>query len=368
MRANTIWALSGALWALAGCGEMAMDGRTYSADEVTAGPLAEGQEITVRGTVTTITYAQGVVEGGMDGDYVALPTRYLLLQTDEAHQNRSDGWGLGVELSAAALADRSVRPAQRGDQIRVRGRLTTLTWDVEGLPKATLVDVRDYQIEKPASDRVLRDLGEPCSADLDCADDLWCERGGVCGPVPPLTWFSDLRNINGSCLRDEDCPTGQHCDPNFRIAATGDYSPNYFKTRDAGRFLCQVNRTAPASAICPHPVDLADFLGGRYPQGKEICARAQIAFPLLAPDRDTHVQGEVPWPYRYPNTQPALGPFGAAMENAPMYKDPTNPLGPLVDPIAHSTVDIVGTVHFDNAHGWWELHPIKWVGAVAAHP
>lgn len=316
-----------------------------------------GSEITVRGRVTTLTYASRMA----GRDFAVVPTRYLLLQTSEVHQNQSDGWGLGVELPLSLLRARGWRAAGIGDEIRVRGRLTRLPWDVAMIEKPTLTEISEYSIERVALVRPQRAVGEPCVRDMDCADELWCERRGVCGAIPELNWNSDQANINGTCLRDEDCPVGQRCDPGYRIPSSGDYSPNYFPGRDNGRFLCQVDAAADAQTICPQPAELADFLGGRYPDGKEICVQAKIAFPLLAPDRDTHVQGEVPWPLRYPETLPALGPFGAAMENVPMYKDPANPRGAIADPPIGSRVRLLGTVHFDPSHGWWEIHPIKWL-------
>lgn len=339
--------------------------REYGPDEIVSeseqpagGTLSRvGSQIMVRGRVTTISFATRMV----GRDFQVVPTRYLLLQTAERHQNVSDGWGLGIELPLAQLRERGWRLAQRGDEIRVRGRLTRLAWDVAMVEKPTLTEVSEYRIEAVAQPRPGRALGESCQRDMDCADELWCERRGVCGAIPELNWDSDQANINGTCLRDEDCPTGQRCDPGYRIPASGDYSPNYFPKRDIGRFLCQVDAAASPESLCPQPAALDDLLGGRYADGKELCVQAQIAFPLLAPDRDTHVQGEVPWPLRYPETLPALGPFGAAMENVPMYKDPTNPRGALADPPIGSRVRVLGTVHFDPSHGWWEIHPIKWL-------
>lgn len=354
-----------ALLAAVGCTQEPPANRELTPDEVTLdvqGSLptdGTGAEITVRGRVTTLTFGQRVQ--GVD-NYEVLPVRYLLLQTSEAQQNQSDGWGLGVELPLALLQEKGWVPAQRGDEIRVRGRLQRMLWDVALVEKPILTAISEYTIVQTAQpQRVLRRAGEPCQRDLDCADALWCERRGVCGPVPAIDWNSDLRNVNGTCLRNEDCPIGQRCDPSYKVPGDGDYSPHYFRSRDIGRFLCQVDGSATAATLCPDPVDIADLLGGRYPPGKEICVRTTIAFPLIAPDRDTHVQAEVPWPLRYPDSLPALGPFGAAMENVPMYKDPANPRGVIVDPPTGSTVLLLGTVHHDFGHGWWEIHPIKWI-------
>lgn len=349
----------------AGCTHEPPADRELTAEEAVLDPNGilpmggSGREVTVRGRVTTITFGQLV--RGVD-NYEVLPVRYLLLQTGEAQQNQSDGWGLGVELPTALLQEKGWVLAQRGDEIRVRGQLQRLAWDVAMVEKPILSAIREYSIVQPADpQRVRAALGEPCQRDLDCVDALWCERRGVCGPVPSIDWKSDLRNINGTCLRDEDCPALQRCDPGYKVPSSGDYGPHYFKARDSGRFLCQVDRAATAASVCPQPVDISDLLGGRYPPGKEICVRTTIAFPLIAPDRDTHVQAEVPWPLRFPDSLPALGPFGAAMENVPMYKDPANPRGVIEDPPTGSKVLVLGTVHHDFGHGWWEIHPIKWV-------
>lgn len=363
-RRLAVW-LFAALTLSAACAPADDPLREFAPDEVVsesagqaAGAVSRvGSEITVRGRVTSISFASRMVGEG----FSVVPTRYLLLETSEAHQNLTDGWGLGVELPLPRVRERLWRVAQTGDVIRVRGRLTRLPWDVAMVEKPTLTEVSEYAIEKTAQARPQRAVGEACARDLDCADELWCERRGVCGAIPELNWNSDQANINGTCRGDADCPMGQHCDPGYRTPASGDYSPNYFPERDVGRFLCQVDAAATAETLCPQPAGLADLLGGRYPDGKEVCVQAQIAFPLVAPDRDTHVQGEVPWPLRYPETLPALGPFGAAMENVPMYKDPANPRGVIQDPPIGSRVRVLGTVHFDPSHGWWELHPIRWL-------
>jgi hypothetical protein len=43
----------------------------------------------------------------------------------------------------------------------------------------------------------------------------------------------------------------------------------------------------------------------------------------------------------------------------PPYKDPSNPRGALPDPKDGDRVRMLGTVHDDDSHRWWEVHPIK---------
>ena len=152
----------------------------------------------------------------------------------------------------------------------------------------------------------------------------------------------------------------QRCDPGYRVKADGDYSAHYHRQRDIGRFLCQVDRTAAPEALCPRAVTVDDVLGGRYPEGREVCVRGTVIFNVVPPDRDTHIQGEIPVPGIYPFTEPTLEVFGFAFESVPPYKDPEHPLGAIVDPPPGRIIEAIGTVHYDDGHGWFELHPIKW--------
>ena len=48
----------------------------------------------------------------------------------------------------------------------------------------------------------------------------------------------------------------------------------------------------------------------------------------------------------------------ATTENVPPYRDPATGR-PLVDPAEGQLIDVVGTVHYDEGHVWWEIHPVK---------
>lgn len=335
-----------------------------SVDQIVAGQVAMGQVVTVRGTIAAVTY-------GQDWDEVPTatirPGRYILFAVSQELADRYGPWGLGARLPAERLRSRQWRLPQSGDVVEVRGRLTTVDFRSDQPNNPLLDELTAYSIVESHGPR-LAELGETCRHDMDCADDLWCERSGVCAVVPELDWNSDLRNITGTCVSDKDCPIGQRCDPGYRVKDSGEYRPPYHVDRNSGRFLCQVDRAAAADSLCPRAVAVDELSGGRFPTGKELCLRARIAFTVFSPgDRDTHVQVQLAQPLRLPEAMPTLSTFQAATENAPPYKDPTNPLGPLVDPERDDQVEMLGTVHFDDGHGWWELHPIKWL-RVLPHP
>ena len=250
----------------------------------------------MRGQVTTISFASRMV----GRDFAVVPTRYLLLQTNETQQNQSDGWGLGVELPLSLLQARGWRLAQTGDAIRVRGRLTRLAWDVAMVEKPTLTgsaSTPSKQLRRRVPSAV---WGSPCERDMDCQDELWCERRGVCGAIPALNWDSDQANINGTCLRDG---TARRAALRSRLSHSGERrlqpelfsAPRHRSLLVPGRCGGQPRQCLPAAGGAGRLWAVA------IPMAKRSACRRRLPFAAGAGSRH-HVQGEVPWPLRYPET------------------------------------------------------------------
>jgi len=268
-------------------------------------------------------------------------------------------FGVGAVLAGEVLRARTVRLPARGDVVEVTGTLATLRYNDEDQP--ILRPVVDLRVVTPVGPS-LADVGAACALDADCQDDLWCDRAsGKCVvPAEQLVWHSAVRNINGTCQTDADCPTRQRCQLDYTIVQSGQYAPHYAASRDVGRHLCRVDETAAPSVHCPRPVAPEDVLSGRYPEGKEVCVRARVEFPVVASDRDTHVQLLIDGAKVFPLSTPLLDIFHFAAEITPLHKDPANPLGPMLDPPSSAMIETLGTVHYDDGHGWWEIHPMKW--------
>jgi hypothetical protein len=203
--------------------------------------------------------------------------------------------------------------------------------------------------------------GEACERDMDCHDRLICGRATArCEPPPvAVEWGSDFRNLHGTCLVDDDCPRGQVCELGYTTVAEGDYSPPYFVERDAGKHLCVPTAGATAASLCPRTGTTADLVGGRYVPGKEVCIRAETWLVVAAEDRDTHLQATVEEPLPYPAADAQYWLFGATTENVPPYKDPSRPQGAIADPAEGDHFIAIGTIRWDDSHGWWEMHPVK---------
>ena len=331
------------------------------------------QVVRTRGKVAAVTYGNDPE----DPLNPIPPHRYVIFELPEEElrklppdvANSLPPFAVGFHLPKATLDTRTVRLPQRGDLVEVTGRLTTIDFRLDTLRVPVIDELTSYRILSSDAP-MLADLGQACQHDMDCQDDLICERNHLCQKPPTIKWGADFRNIDGTCVSDSDCPLGQVCDPRYTVNTTsGDYRIHYFPARNVGRHICQVDRASPAQAHCPRSVTPEELLGGRFAAGKEVCVRSRIAFAVFVPgDRDTHVQGIVAQSEWFPDGNPTLDTFGHALENSPAYKDPANPLGPIVDPQANDEVELLGTVHYDESHFWWELHPIKWYRKLPAGP
>jgi hypothetical protein len=264
-------------------------------------------------------------------------------------------WGLGVHLTDI---DPAVPMPEIGAVIKVTGTLHRVHWNQrdELLP---IVD--DAHITLVSGPPALAGPGEPCTRDVACNARLICDRASrTCTPPPrEIYWADPWHDLNGACDGDADCPLGQRCETSYAIAATGSYAAHYFSPEDVGRHVCVLEAGATLESQCPRIYTARDLAGARFVTGKEICVRATVFVPALAADGDTHVQVKVDEPLPYPTSDAAFFVFGAATENAPMYKDPALAANRVADPAVDQEVVAIGTYRYDPGHGWYEMHPVK---------
>lgn len=348
---------------LAACSDRPDPDRIRTPEEAAEGGK-DGEVMNVEGVVHTLTFETA---GDDAGGFAALGDRWLLIRTtippaitidDLDSGNVAPAWGLGIHLPEATLDDGPL--PQIGDRVSVRGTFRRFEWsnvDVPVLEGATIA-LPDGTLELAAA-------GAACSHDLDCHDRLICDRATSTCLAPPadLVWGSDFRNLHGTCLTDADCPPTQVCELLYTVPAEGEYAPPYYPGRDAGRHLCVPASTDLATA-CPRVVAPADLSGGRYVPGKEICVEGEVWLAIAAEDGDTHLQLTIPEPLPYPLADTAYWIFGSTTEIAPPHKDPSRPQGAIMDPNEGDHVVVVGSIRFDDTHGWWEMHPVKhmWMG------
>ncbi len=346
----------------AGCGDNRRD-TPYTPEEIVQ-TATDGKVVTVEGTVHTLTFNNEVAS---DGEFVRLPDRYLLIRSVAPDEVRLDSdhfdgdalllaWGLGVRILEDELDDRPL--PQIGAKVRVTG-----TFDKEADWAGKKVPViEDATIEILEGALVLGMVGATCDNDLDCHEQLICDRATTkcAAPPPGLVWGSAYRDVNGACDTDADCPLPQICDTRYTMQNDGGtYAPPYFAAEDAGKHLCVLPDDATIESVCPHIYTSADLSGGRLAAGKEVCVRHETWLAVAAEDGDTHLQVTTEEPLPYPFAEAAYWIFGSTTENAPPYKDPARPQPPVVDPELGAVTVSVGTMRYDSDHGWWEVHPVK---------
>ncbi len=330
--------------------------------EQTVLTAADGDAVDLQGTVFTLTFdSVGVTDTANPDDasgqgFDRLPGRYLLIRstvpdgvTGPLATDLQAAWGLGIPLPEGA------RQPQIGSVVHVTGTFTHQDWNGNSMPMVTnaTVDV--------VSGEPLAQSGASCHLDADCDDDLICARATQTCTAPPAgnEWSGAWHGVVGACETDDDCPLGQTCDPGYAIQTSGDYAPNYYADRDGGKHLCVPTSGLTMADLCGTIRTPADLVGGRWVEGKELCIAGTVLLSANASDGDTHEQLTVDEPLPYPVADAPYGAFGATTENVPPYKDPSRPEGALVDPPSGASVVVLGTVHYDDGHGWFELHPVK---------
>jgi len=338
-----------------------------------ATPLSTPEEIAATAVVETKVTLQGTVFGVTfdsevgSGHYPLKPDRYVLVRTkvpagvrsgDPAFADepaRGFGFGLHVPLGADGAPARPL--PWIGDVVRATGTFRRVSWNGNQVP--VLASLTELAVVSGAPP--LAEAGATCSVDMDCREHLLCDRASRRCAAPPAgyEWGSAFRGINGACDTDADCPLGQVCDARYTIPSAGDYAAAWTGARDNGRHLCAPEDGATLEKLCPRIATVADLSGGRFAAAKEVCVRGELFLAVLAEDRDTHTQLIVDEPLPYPKADAPYYLFGSTTENAPPYKDPSRPQGAVATPVAKKPVVAVGTVRYDEGHGWWEMHPVK---------
>ena len=110
---------------------------------------------------------------------------------------------------------------------------------------------------------------------------------------------------------------------------------------------------------CTETVTTADVMNGKITPGKEVCIKDYVHGVLSETDGDYHVRmGKTPTlvfgTCPFPVTPPG---YGLVTELTPEYQK-----AGLVTPAVGSTITVQGTVRWDGAHCWWEIHPVKYFG------
>ena len=303
------------------------------------------------------------------GDYLRTDDRYILIRSIKPegitfqepgfNANRLvEAWGLAVHAPPLGPGDEL---PEVGATIKVTGTLHRTTWNerVETLP---IID--DAAITIVSGPEPLKGSGASCALDQECNTRLICDRTTrSCGQPPrEIFWADPWHDVNGACDVDADCPLGQVCEPTYvmrDMAADPEYGVRYLAGVDVGRHLCRLAAGATVATQCPKIYSVRDLVGGRFATGKEVCVRVKSFVNVHAEDGDTHAQMVVDEPIPYPTADAPYNQFGGTTESGPMYKDPTLPGGPVLDPPEGTEVIAVGTYRFDPSHGWYEVHPVK---------
>lgn len=342
-------------------------------DQVITGLVPVGTPIVLRGTVKGASYKSvgtiaatshpATATGGSEFiQYQPGSDRYALFEISQTAGLTvgQQAWGVGAKLTHDQWVTQRLPIPYPGDVVEVTGTVAKETFGgEERFVIAPVSQLTTVTSPNPA----LGDVGAGCSQDTQCRDDLICSRTSLtCSTFSAIGWGGDPRGVNGACTADADCPAGQFCDPAYAIVTSGTYGIHYSVSRDTGRRICRVTSPqAPLEELCPRTVTTDDVHSGRFKEGKEVCLRATVHFPLFNPgDNDVHVQAALANPHAYPVGSPPVALVGHATEVAPPYRDPANPSGKIDDPPPGVDMVAIGTVKYDDSHEWYEVHPIKW--------
>ena len=220
---------------------------------------------------------------------------------------------------------------------------------------------RDMSIPKGGSPDLSVPRTNGCQDDLTCpAKDGYCLPGtNRCGTLTPGACANNRpagcagvqpRCVDSSCFNPGACRSAADCHQGESCTVRG------------GTSLC-----FPTSP-CGSTVSTTDVANGLYAAGKEVCIRDRVSNVIVENDGDYHIRmGGFGTPVCGANNSPTNCPT----TNCPF---PVNPPGNgliteltpdyqkagITTPTIGSTITVQGTVRWDGAHCWWELHPIKY--------
>lgn len=327
-----------------------------------------GKEMTIEGTVETITFDNEIING--TSRYTIVGNRYALIKDVESKCDLStigtwSIWGdkvIGLELPPSW--DEQIPP--NGTLLRTSGLFTIDDWNGNFVPLIREVASFETPLLSSDIDQMVfetHQLGEACQSDMECDDNLICDRStNLCAKSPEFlmrgsTWHS----INGACIRDDDCPLGQVCFQPLTIGEeAGEYSVISFNDQDRGKHICIPQDGESLESLCPRIGTSEDLAGQRYTTGKEVCIKGKVLLVALsAQDREFHVQLKVEYPKVYPDITDDYATWGATTEIAPQYRNPILGDHTVELPKKWEEIIILGTYRFDEKHGWFEVHPVK---------
>ena len=205
----------------------------------------------------------------------------------------------------------------------------------------------------PADTAVTPDVpAGPCTNDMECAASEYCAfPGGTCKALPSGKCTGSSAGSCGGYLprcKDYSCFSRGDCGGKDSNCHAGETC-----VAKGGATLCM------PSSPCKETVSALDVANGVYASGKEVCIRDVVREVLSETDGDYHVRmgkqktavfGTCPFPVVPPGT-------GLVTELTPEYQS-----AGLTTPTVGATVTVQGTVRWDGAHCWWEIHPVKYFG------
>lgn len=359
-------------------------------DDILTGNYEEGEEVCVYGTVKFGRYVSTHPDR-----YLVNENRFFALELSDANSYISINKELARKHFTIVFPpeyyDEQLRPLPRKqDEVIVKGLVhynEDETW-------YEINPVTDMHFVEEANPRALAGLGESCDNDMQCIDNLICYRDHTCGRVRQVWGFQGCEgtecdkgltegirrnDLYGTCTSDEECPLGQECrtdvtDPlEPRDEVLNPYGVQHQQSVSINRYLCypenaETSENLSPEEFCEHIYDTEEFLSGRFASGKDICVQSTVLFPIPAADGDTHIQLDTEFKMIYPVADFDIDTVGVAAETVPPYKDPDNPIKissdghfSIGDPGMEDEVVVMGTVRWDPAHGWWEIHPVKWL-------
>lgn len=329
------------------------------------------KEVTVAGTLETMTFDNAVIAGTTR--YEIVGHRYALIRHPEfrCDLSKAGTWSqwengvLGLKLPDSWFEEGGQVPPN-GTYLEASGVFRIDTWNNHIVPMAgdighmaaipSLSESGQITPERPQ-------LGETCQSDMECDDNLICNRStNLCAHSPGFQMRgSTWHDMNGACETDDECPLGQVCYLEYTIGdESGEYTVFNLIDQDLGKHICVPQEGKSLESLCPQIGTPADLAGERYATGKEVCIKGKALVVALSPaDAETHVQLEVDKPEAYPDITGDYATWGATTEIPPQYRNPILGDHTVGIPEKGEEIIVLGTYRFDEKHGWFEVHPVK---------
>jgi len=253
-----------------------------------------------------------------------------------------------VLLPADRLASGALFLPQEGDVVEATGTFDRLPWNdawpSAGTTRPVLRDLTELKrVDGPPPPKA---AGVPCTADMECADRLVCERrSSTCTAVSE---GRAVRAEDGLCSSDDDCPAGEACTSTASVDGG---------TPPASARACAIAPGWTRERLCPRAGTPSDVAGGRYAAGKEVCVVATPSSLTHPAEGQTELRFTVAEPLTTPTGTDSIIDLGVIGGTTARYLElaGSQTAGPKVGREAL----MLGTVQFDAPHGRFVLRPIK---------